>query len=167
MNLRIYDLYCFQKMSAYLLFQKPKQAENPILETRTGILKKKRRKESVELIKNLAQEVKIQLDSHFMNSNLFEYSVAILDDSSSFHDRVIITNSQFLTSGNSFGHYFDSQKNIKLRSPTILNLNSHACIYNDTKWSEIASRMLETIKGLVGKPSTTKIGNPLANPLLI
>lgn len=93
-------------------------------------------------------------------------SVIKLNSRSSFHDRVIITNSQFITSGNSFNNYFDANGSVKLNSPTILNLNSHACIYNDTKWSEIASQMLETIKGLVSNSSTTKIGAPLTNPLL-
>ena len=131
---------------------------------------KKEKKKKEELIKKtitLSSDIKENLDCHFTNSNLFDYSVAILDDSSSFHDRIIITNGQFLTSGNSFGHYFNSKGKIKLKSPTILNLNSHACTYNDTKWSEIATQMLETLKMLIKDSSTTKVGNPLDNPLLV
>lgn len=98
--------------------------------------------------------------------NQVKISVVKLKSKSNFHDRVIITNSQFITSGNSFSNYFGANGIAKLTSPTILNLNSHACIYNDTKWAEIASQMLEAIKGLVSKSSETKIGTPLTNPLL-
>jgi|GEM_PF-4000840 len=64
-----------------------------------------RKSECIKLIIDLADNIKNYLDRHFIDSNIFEYSVVILDDSSAFHDRIIITNSQFLTSGNSFGHY--------------------------------------------------------------
>ena len=63
------------------------------------------KRECIKLIIDLADNIKNYLDRHFIDSNIFEYSVVILDDSSAFHDRIIITNSQFLTSGNSFGHY--------------------------------------------------------------
>jgi len=99
--------------------------------------------------------------------NQVEISVVKLNSSSDFHDRVFITNSQFVTSGNSFSNYFKPNGEIGLKSPTIVNLNSHICTYNDTKWSEIATQMLETLKMLIQNSSTTKVGNPLDNPLLI
>ena len=93
-------------------------------------------------------------------------SVVKLNSSADFHDRVFITNSQFITSGNSFSNYFRPNGEIKLKCPTILNLNSHACAYNDILWSEIAIQMLETLKKLIKDSSTPMKGNPLDNPLL-
>lgn len=117
------------------------------------------------------KEIKTLLKDSQILEHPEKISVVKLNSSSDFHDRVLITNSQFLTSGNSFNNFFYPDGTIKLNCPTILNLNSHACIYNDTKWSEIAVQMLKTLKKLIEpEPLSTKptiqLGDPFKNPLL-
>jgi hypothetical protein len=102
-------------------------------------------------------------------------SIVRLNSTQLFHDRLFITNSQFMTSGSSFNTFessfntsSDKEEDKKPDNPTILNLNSHACTYGGNKWSDIATQTLTFLKKLIENESNREIKkwDPSENPLL-
>jgi hypothetical protein len=91
------------------------------------------------------QDIKFLIENAQFES-LVEVSVIKMHRQSTFHDRTIITNSQLIVSGNSFSNFFDSENTIIIKSPTILNVNSHACTFNKNEWHKIAEMMLRECK---------------------
>ena len=97
--------------------------------------------------------------------NFKKISVFKLLNTYDFHDRVIITNSQFIISGNSFSNFFNKEGNIKIASPTLVNINTHACSFGENDWCEVATGIIDYIKDLIEGSSTICLGSPLTNPL--
>lgn len=112
-------------------------------------------------------KIKDAIENEEFDSNI-EISVLKIHKKSTFHDRIIITNSQLIVAGNSFNNFLDKNNNVILKSPTILNLNSHACTFNNNNWSEIAKSLLQTLKNIAYDRNSSSRRNVacLTNPLL-
>lgn len=118
-------------------------------------------------VKIIIQSIQRAISTHYKNNQPFTCHFIVLDDTGKFHDRLLFTNAQFLTSGNSFGNYFDNSGQVKMKSPTILNLYSYACTHSNTPWAEIGFEMLKTLRILIQRlPSDNIVGDPLNNLLL-
>ncbi|GAB3691695.1 hypothetical protein GCM10027592_09920 [Spirosoma flavus] len=107
-----------------------------------------------------------QLNSTILQSN---FSAVIMDRPSRFHDRMIITNSQLITSGNSFSSYFDNAGALAIKSPTLLHFFSLISSQNNTVWADIAKNFVTSIKSEINDISIKQPRNifndPLANRL--
>jgi hypothetical protein len=119
-------------------------------------------------IDDIYTEIESELIDVFKDSNGFKLSIVRLNESKDFHDRAIFTNSQFMTSGNSFSSYFKGFSGVNLLSPTILTIFPLIGETQKGIWGEIAFEILAYLHSLLestNKP--TIVGEPLENNKLL
>ena len=119
-------------------------------------------------IDDIYDKVRSELIDVLKDANKFKLSIIRLNKSSDFHDRVIFTNSQFMTSGNSFSSYFKGFSGVNLLSPTILTIFPLIGETQKGIWGEIAFEILAYLHSLLestNKP--TIVGEPLENNKLL
>ena len=122
-------------------------------------------------IDEIYKRIRTELLDIFKDFNRFKLSIVRLNKSSNFHDRAIFTNSQFMTSGNSFSSYFNVREpsGVNLSSPTILTIFPLIGEYQMGIWGEIAFEILAHLYKLLensdNKP--TVVGEPIENNKLL
>lgn len=94
-------------------------------------------------------------------------SIILFNHSNEFHDRIIITNCQILTSGNSLHNYFYINGTSKLNSPTLLSIASLVNRQDEFSYSIFANQILSLFKDKIASESYVKFGNPENNPLFM
>lgn len=127
-------------------------------------LKKDNENKEIRNINAIYKQVRGELMNIFKDSNKFKLSIIRLNKRNDFHDRAIFTNSQFMTSGNSFSSYFKDFSGVNLLSPTILTIFPFIGEYQKGIWGEIAFEILNYLYELSKKVnSQNKVGEPIEN----
>ena len=152
---------CFLLSLVFYDLEKEKKDGKPVKDENN----KDKEKRSID---DIYEEVRKELERIFKDSNKFKLSIIRLNKSSDFHDRAIFTNSQFMTSGNSFSQYFRGA-NVNLLSPTILTIFPLIGEFQNGIWGEIAFEILAHLHSLLesstNKPSV--FGEPIKNNKLL